>query len=452
MKRAGRGGGSLQIVAALAMLWTVVLAGVVLSAGYALGVPPWNAPDEPAHYNYVKQVATRGELPELRSGDWDAALLERLKASRFPPSEPVDSIRYEGWQPPLFYLLASPLYRASAQLPLLERVGALRLLSVALSGVTVVLAFLAVRAVFRDDLPLQLSVAGFIAFLPMRSAIAGSVSNDALAEMVATLLLLLLIRISQSGLKKGYAVLLGLTLGIALLTKMTLYGLVLLSFLVAALASRGSGRSGEPSRRGFALRPLGITAGVALLVAGWWFVRNALLYGGMDLFGSIRHDQVVIGQPRPEQLDASWLGYFAPTLFKSFWGQFGWMGILIDDRLYLLLGVISGLAALGLLLFLRRAVFEKGLLSPHQRSSLGIMALAAAVVVAQLVVYNLSFIQAQGRYLYPALLPIAFFLVLGLRELMAPVHARLLLVLSMGSLALLNYVCLSRYVLPYFNP
>jgi hypothetical protein len=34
-------------------------------------------------------------------------------------------------------------------------------------------------------------------------------------------------------------------------------------------------------------------------------------------------------------------------------------------------------------------------------------------VVAELVLYNLSFIQAQGRYLYPAMLPIAILLALG---------------------------------------
>ena len=66
--------------------------------------------------------------------------------------------------------------------------------------------------------------------------------------------------------------------------------------------------------------------------------------------------------------------------------------------------------------------------------------------------YNLSFIQAQGRYLYPALLPIALFFVLGLRELLAPMHARLLLGIAVISLALLDFVCLTRFVIPYFKP
>ena len=113
--------------------------------------------------------------------------------------------------------------------------------------------------------------------------------------------------------------------------------------------------------------------------------------------------------------------------------------------------LVSGLAAFGLLLFFTRVVSEKGFLNPQQKASLAMMALAALVVLGQVGIYNLSFIQAQGRYLFPGILPIALFFVLGLRELMAPIHARLMLALSVTSLALLDYVCLVRYVIPYFK-
>lgn len=448
-KKSRAGGGAIWSVATVAILWLIVVAGAGLASGYATGVPPWNAPDEPAHYNYVRHVSTTGQLPELRPGDWDAALLERLKSTNFPASESIDSIRYESWQPPLFYLLGSPIYGVADGLPVQEQVMLLRLLSVAVSALTVILAFLVVRSVFPQELSLHLAVAGFVAFLPMRSAIAGSISNDALAEMLATLLLLATVHIIGSGFQRRQALLLGLLIGAALLTKMSLYGYIPLALLAATLFAGARGKGG----RGFwGSRPglIGMTVVVSLLVSGWWFVRNVMVYGWPDLFGSLRHDQVVVGQLRPEQMDAAWLSYLGTTLFKSFWGQFGWMGILIDERLYFVLGLVSGLAALGFALFLGRVVFSKGLLSPSQRNALLLMGLWAAVAVAELVVYNLSFVQAQGRYLFPALVPIALFFVLGLRELMAPVHSRLLLTLGVGALALLNVVCLTRYVLPYF--
>ncbi len=446
MKKSHSYGNVRQTLATVVILWVIVVAGVVLAGGYALGVPPWNAPDEPAHYNYIRYIATTRELPELKPGDWNAELLERLKSTRFPKGQSVDSVAYESHQPPAFYLLATPVYDATARFPLEERVRVLRLLSVALSGITVIFAFLLVRSIFPQELPLQLAVTGFIAFLPMRSAIAGSISNDALTELVATVLLLMMVRILRTGLGKGSALLLGLLLGVALLTKMTVYGYVPLALGVALVAPR-QGKNGESSR----LRLPGLALLVALLVSGWWFVRNGMLYGTTDIFGLQRHDQVVVGQPRFEHLDAGTISYFTTTLFQSFWGQFGWMGILMDGQVYFVLKLITLLAAFGLLLFLIRVVLGKGSLTPHQKSSLSLMGLALAVVVAQLIYYNLSFVQAQGRYLYPALLPVALFFVLGIRELMAPIHDRLLLTLSVGSLALLDLVCLTRYVIPYFR-
>lgn len=438
--------GALETVATVTILWVIVIAGLALAAGYATGVTPWNAPDEPAHYNYVKYVATTGQLPELKQGDWNSVLLDRLKAAKFPPSESVDSIRYESWQPPLFYLLASPIYNATARLPLEQRVVALRLLSVAISGVTVILVFLAVRKIFPGELPLQLAAAGFAAFLPMRSAIAGSIDNDALAEMVSTLILLQLIVIITSGFGTRRAVFLGLTLGVALLTKATIYEFVPLAVVVAALSPLAKGKVGNNR-----WRLLGIVVGVAALISGWWFVRNAMVYGGVDIFGAIRHEQVVVGQPRQGRLDGAAISYLGTTLFKSSWGQFGWMGVLIDERLYFVLEMVSGVAVFGLALFLRRVLFSKGLLSPEQRASLALMGAAMGLVLAVLAYYNLTFIQTQGRYLFPAILPIALFFVLGLRELIAPVHAKLLLSLSVGGLALLDFVCLTRYVIPYFR-
>ena len=55
-----------------------VLLGLLLLAYLALGVlfaartPAWQTPDEPAHYNYVGQVAGGG-LPVIARGDWDQA-------------------------------------------------------------------------------------------------------------------------------------------------------------------------------------------------------------------------------------------------------------------------------------------------------------------------------------------------------------------------------------------
>ena len=91
-------------------LLLVLLVYLALVALFAFKTPPWQNPDEPAHYNYVAYLATEGKLPVLQMGDYDGAYLERLKAEKFPPALSIDPVRYEFHQPPLYYLLAAPVY------------------------------------------------------------------------------------------------------------------------------------------------------------------------------------------------------------------------------------------------------------------------------------------------------------------------------------------------------
>ena len=62
----------------------------------------------------------------------------------------------------------------------------------------------------------------------------------------------------------------------------------------------------------------------------------------------------------------------------------------MDERIYFVLGLVSGLAAFGLALFLWRVVFTKGLLEPHQSAALLIMGLAVAVVAGQMASTTIS--------------------------------------------------------------
>ena len=102
--------------------------------------------------------------------------------------------------------------------------------------------------------------------------------------------------------------------------------------------------------------------------------------------------------------------------FRSFWAQFGWMGVLIDSRLYLILAIFSVAVLAGSVLWVVRMARKPTLLSGHQRWTLLLLLLVFLTVAAAHVLYNLKFVQHQGRYLFPALLPIALAFALGLLE------------------------------------
>ncbi|MBI2002912.1 MAG: hypothetical protein HYS69_17325, partial [candidate division NC10 bacterium] len=107
---------------------------------------------------------------------------------------------------------------------------------------------------------------------------------------------------------------------------------------------------------------------------------------------------------------------------------------------------LSGLAGLGLILFVMRAFKEKAALTGQQRAWLWVLAAAFVLVAAAMIGYNLRFLQPQGRYLFPAIVPIAFFFTLGLREVISPRYATLVFTLIYAGMLLLNVIFLYRLI------
>jgi hypothetical protein len=489
------------------VLVLIICAYLIVGGLYALYTPAWQAPDEPAHYNYVRYLAENGRFPVLHYGDYPHAYLEQIKSARFPPDMSVEPIRYEFWQPPLYYVLATPIYRlfGGALLPL-------RLLSVALGAGVLVTAYAVALAVRPGDTALALGTAAFVAFVPMHLAMLASINNDALAELLLAVVMLRLIHLTRESpglpslvphhrdydiprprlwrLNRAYQdhfdgalVVTGLLLGLGLVTKATVYVALPLALIALVLSER---HPRMLARQALAL------FGPALVLALPWYVRNVAVYGWPDLLGTRHHAAVVVGQLRTSDYlaDVGWATYlqnFLTGSFHSFWGQFGWMTVPMDRRVYLALGLLSALAVVGGVLALwwgrkvgRWVDWEIGKLGdreigklvdgemgrqeyrtqssqpPHlpnspstnlptyqstklptsqstnlptyQSTNLPTFHPSIPAILAGLwlvftslmyLYYNLSLVQFQGRYLFPALVPIGLFAMLGLREILS---------------------------------
>jgi 4-amino-4-deoxy-L-arabinose transferase-like glycosyltransferase len=419
---------------------------LALGYAYATGTPLWESPDEPAHFNYVRHLAQGRGLPVLQPGDYDFAYLEKIKAARFPPQMSIDPIRYEFHQPPLYYILAAPLHRLGAGLPLGQQVLLLRLFSLLLGALTLAVVYSAVGQAFPGQTGLALGTTAFAAFVPQHLHIVSSVNNDILGELALSLVLLLLLRQMRAAVSWPLGIVLGLALGLALLAKTSAYLAIVLAGLAPLFTWAWMGV--RPGRA--ILVRLGVSYAIAAVVSGWWFLRNLMVYGDLDLFGLARHSQVVVGQPRVGVFDWAVAKHFTTVTFQSFWAQFGWMGVPADTRTYVFVGLLSALAGLGLALFLARSL-RGGVLSAHQKASLALLGAAALLVLAGMLRYNLEFIQPQGRYLFPTMLPLGLFFVLGLRELMAERYQALLTGLLAFSLFLLSLYQLYWVLIPAFR-
>lgn len=427
----------------------LILLGYLLAGAlFAIYTPRWQAPDEPAHYNTVRQVAEKGCCPIIESGDWDQDALSVLTTAKFAPDtlSDFDSIQYEDHQPPLYYLLASIVFKLSA-----GDLLALRLLSVVIGAGVVALSYSISRRLLPGQPQIALGVMALVAFLPQHLHMLSAVNNDALAELIVALALLRLLRCLESPSRPMWR--LGLLVGLAFLTKLTIYFLALLAPLAIWLSWR---RGSEPLDA--LLRRLTIFALAAGVIGGAWWLRNLSVYGYPDFLGLAAHDQVVADQARTDDFIAASgalpaLTQLLGTTFKSFWGQFGWMALPLDNVLggwiYRGFGLLMIAGVSGALLAGRRGkVSAKRWL---------LLLLAIAAVLLQFAYYNLEFVQWQGRYLFPALIPIAFILVFGVDywrvRLSGPWSvARWLTPIGMAGLFALDIYLLFRVIAPGLAP
>ncbi len=395
------------------LLPAIVLGYLILGTLYAAYTPAWQAPDEPAHYNYIRYLAEQNRFPVLKAGDYPAAYLEEIKAAHFPPEMSIDPIRYEFHQPPLYYLLAVPVYRlcGGALLPL-------RLLSLAMGALLLLVVHRAVQVLVPGRPFLAPATAAFVAFLPMHLAMTAAVNNDTLAELLLATILLLTLRYLERG-EDRLPVLLGIATGLGLLTKSSVY--IALPLVLLAITARHLWLKGPSPATRYLSSAVGYLLPALGLGLPWW-LRNVALYGGLDFLGLERHNQVVAGQLRT----AEFIATHSPgrlihdlflTSFHSFWGQFGWMGVLLDRRLYQALALFSALAAIGFGMWVARVWPRRATFPAWQWIAAGLLALSALLTLASYLWYNTQFVQHQGRYLFPALLPIGLAAALGWGEL-----------------------------------
>ncbi|MFQ3567975.1 MAG: hypothetical protein SNJ59_13365 [Aggregatilineales bacterium] len=450
-------------------LGLILIVYALLGALYALRTPLWQNPDEPAHFNYIAQVAESGCCPVIAPGDWDQTYLRQLTTERFPPDllDNLTAIQYEDHQPPLYYLTALPAYQIGG-----GALMAVRAYTLLIGMGVIASAYLFIRILLPVQPHLAFITAGFIALLPQHLAILAAANNDALAGlivgfaliaaavllrgadlwplvfvlagiaaliilqinarmlmvnslegMIGTALLaafaIALVLLRRAPWRLGLPWLLGLIAGIGLLTKLStafLAGLLPVVLILRWLDDRRQSHT----TAGDLAAALALFLMPALALGAIWWVRNLQVYGPPDFLGLAAHDAVVADQPRTSDMITAWGlgGYLRASLettFNSFWGQFGWMALPLPRWAYdlisgLLLLVAGGWAARAIALHSGRLAHPR----PWQLQVGLVLVLVALLAVAQYIYYNLEFFQMQGRYLFPALIPFALAVALGL--------------------------------------
>jgi hypothetical protein len=402
----------------------IVLLGVLHAWLYALVMPPWGLLDEHQHFHYVQLIAQEGRAPVL----WRDRLSEEIVDSVFavqrhvvtlgaesmPTREELtrseqifEGYSYEGLQPPLYYAILAPFYPLGPP-DVLGKLFILRSVGVLLSGITLVLVWVGARRLWPASPFVAVTAALFVALLPERAASAGRLNNDLLVEITCAGVFAGLAWAWSSGTTWRRAVLVGLCLGLGILTKLSVAVVlpaILLGWVIAGMIHH---------------RPwpatLGQTAAIlalALVCIIPVVVRNLLLYGeptGVNAF--IARVGPFVAGPLSERVVTG-----AVDLVRNSWAVV-WDGdrvVTKPSAAFLQLGLVT-ITALVVYAPGRAWTRHDERVTPVARCML-VTGCAALGLVGALTLFGYvegSVPWVQGRFLLPALLPSAWAMGFGL--------------------------------------
>ncbi|WP_333691836.1 glycosyltransferase family 39 protein [Chloroflexus sp.] len=172
--------------------WLALLV-LIHSLVYVFLVPPWQHYDEPGHFLYAAYIARGGiDAPDnvmvarevadsmYRHGFWPPDVRPDLLSPR-PPGIPTD----QRLHPPLYYaLMAGPL-SLLRYLSVETQLYAVRLISAGLMVLTVLAVWRLIRVVLPTEPELAVIVAGLVALTPAFADLMSAFNSDVLMNMAA---------------------------------------------------------------------------------------------------------------------------------------------------------------------------------------------------------------------------------------------------------------------------
>lgn len=418
---------------------------------YSAVTPIYEAPDEVWHDAYVRWVARGNGLPPLdedRSGAYQQAAqpplyyLVAAAVRRFFPDDDLSSLM---WHNPFFGYQAGGTVNDNKNMLIhtdrerfpwtgaARAIHVTRWVSLFFGLVTVAAGGLLAREAVGDGRggAIAAGAVALVALTPQFLFISGVVSNDSAAAALATLSLWAMARLLRRGADLRRSLLLGLLVGLAALTKTSALLLAPLALAVLLLTPGGTAR--EKATRALVM----LTS--AVVVGGWWYGRNAFLYG--DPLGISRHIQTPWG--RQNLASPATLLSEMPRLYRSFWGAFGWGHVEYPAWVYIALGGLVVLALIG---------WGRALLRRSLPAHGGILLLSAAwcgMVFLALLQWMRQVEAPHGRLLFPAIGAWALLMAVGIEALPLPRRARNGAFLA---LVLLNLLTPCRVIYPAFAP
>jgi 4-amino-4-deoxy-L-arabinose transferase-like glycosyltransferase len=437
---------------------------LALTFAYAILVPPWESPDEPAHYLYVAQLAERGRPP------LDSGIRQRYS---FCHDYPYISSNYEWYQPALGYLPAAAVYKAldllvphvlPRMIPPLnpsfctdpsryhnlfshpdlkmftvwQNIWGLLLIRLYLSSFGLAVIYAAYRIGYLLDKNsgwLGIAAAGWVGFLPQFTFVNANVRSDTLANAIAAFVFLLAVLMQTSKTQTNKLALgTGVLLGLGLISKYTFVYILPIGLLSVILVNLRFPRAWLKLLAWVMLPAILIVVAYYLTFAE---ARAALIYTTTTTL-----------KIRPNALTWDYLQrIWQPLFIDLFFARFGWANIAVPATLS---RVAFALWCIGTAVTLAQAWQQRHTENRLPLKIITLLSMGVILAIIGVVRFNLSQFQPQGRLLFPALVPWTLLAFWGWWQVLSTRGRMLITIVALAFMLAFNLYALFFVLVPAY--
>ena len=450
---------------------------VVRGFFYCLLQPTWEGFDEWAHFGYIEQIARHGRLaqrtddlsPEIRRSlevfplpyGQDQSPLEVTHEHfwKLPGSELLGRIgemrkccaerpkalthlrQYEAQQPPLYYLLLAIPDLIFARAGIAKRVFVLGLVSLAIASFLIPITLFLAKKIFPSGGLAWTLVLGVMC-MPGLYVDVCRVGNESLAIVLTSVFLLCCLRSLERTSGLASWILLGLSLGLALLTKAYALAFVPIPPVLGLIRMI---RYRQPP--GKTVGRVSIALAVALSVAGWWYWET------WNATGTLSGEQVdaaavafTFHQKFAALAAIHWMRVLDSLASSYIWTS-GWSFLVVRSWMYRIPEFLGLTALLGFLVQFRREPFGN-----RAVVAFPVLVLVLALAYQTVVIYLVRGVSTgSGWYFFASVTSQALLVAIGLQVLFGSLGAQAVLA-CFSLLAIVLDVYTVRFILaPYYS-
>lgn len=459
-------------------LLLLLLAVFVNQLVWSMFLPLWQSPDEQAHFGQVQNFAETGKsqitdgkntseeiyqsekfLGTLRDSHGNNAYTyhpdfnvsysnnttgvhEKELFSLGNKSRRKFVIRESTGYPPFYYFLGTVFYKAAYGGSIIDRVFAVRLLSIIIALGIVYLTFITSKKAFGND-NFSLVITVMVGFQPMLTFVNSGVTSDGLFNLLFLLFLYGCLTILQDGLKVKSTIHLLLAIVLGFLTKpqanIMFFVLVPVIIISGIRFLKNDWKSISPKSKLIILLSLILVVATVSREIIWRILDGSLF---PESSGAVSLTSV---SKLPEHLSFT-INHTYREVLPWFWGVFRWLSLALPAEIRRVTNWLAILSFIGFALYLVRSILEKKL--DRKFWALVFLAFSLVTYFSAITLFDFGFrlgsgfsFGIQGRYFFPVVVPFMAIFLIGLQSLVPRKwHLSVAKVLAISMIALNVFV------------